>query len=155
MLHRFSFLFLFSFKCLLASLISLSIVTHCSGRFNSYLKSISEGPFKSIVTACISAHFTWRLPFFLCHIINCLLAKWFRNWRSLHVPLVWQSMEIFYNHFRLGIALENLGNMRIAIVYISGCDMRIAIVYFSGCDVMNFEINFIFLIKPFFYMTKK
>ena len=23
------------------------------------------------------------------------------------------------------------------------------------CDVINFEINLIFLIKPFFYMTKK
>ena len=27
--------------------------------------------------------------------------------------------------------------------------------YIPGCDVINFEINFIFLIKPFFYMTKK
>ena len=26
---------------------------------------------------------------------------------------------------------------------------------FPGCDVVNFEINLIFLIKPFFYMTKK
>ena len=25
----------------------------------------------------------------------------------------------------------------------------------AGCDVINFEINLIFLIKPFFYMTKK
>ena len=33
--------------------------------------------------------------------------------------------------------------------------MCIAIVCFSGCDVINFEINLIFLIKPFFYMTKK
>ena len=31
----------------------------------------------------------------------------------------------------------------------------IAIVCFSVCDVINFEINFIFLINPFFYMTKK
>ena len=30
----------------------------------------------------------------------------------------------------------------------------IAIVYFSGCDAINFEINLIFLIKLFFYMTK-
>ena len=25
----------------------------------------------------------------------------------------------------------------------------------AGCDVIHFEINLIFLIKPFFYMTKK
>ena len=31
----------------------------------------------------------------------------------------------------------------------------IAIACFSGCDVINFEINLIFLIKSFFYMTKK
>ena len=33
--------------------------------------------------------------------------------------------------------------------------MFIAIVCQPGCDVMNFEINFIFLLKPFFNMTKK
>ena len=38
----------------------------------------------------------------------------------------------------LPLLLEILGNMCIAIVY------------YPGCDVMNFEINFIFLIKPFF-----
>ena len=26
---------------------------------------------------------------------------------------------------------------------------------FPDCEVINFEINLIFLIKPFFYMTKK
>ena len=30
-----------------------------------------------------------------------------------------------------------------------------SIVCFPSCDVKNFEINLIFLIKPFFYMTKK
>ena len=34
-------------------------------------------------------------------------------------------------------------------------NMYIAIVCTPGCDVINFEINLIFLIKPFFYMTKK
>ena len=43
----------------------------------------------------------------------------------------------------LSLVLEILGSMRIAIV----C--------FPGCDVMNFEINHISLIKPFFYWTKK
>ena len=33
--------------------------------------------------------------------------------------------------------------------------MYIAIVCFPGCDVTNFEINLIFRLKPFFYMTKK
>ena len=34
-------------------------------------------------------------------------------------------------------------------------NMCIAIVYYPSCDVLNFEINFIFLIEPFFYMTEK
>ena len=33
--------------------------------------------------------------------------------------------------------------------------MYIAIVYFPGYDVINFQINLIFLIKSFFYITKK
>ena len=33
--------------------------------------------------------------------------------------------------------------------------MCIAIVFKPGCDVMNFEGNFIFLIKPFFLHDKK
>ena len=45
--------------------------------------------------------------------------------------------------FRLPLILKILGSMCIAIV----C--------FTGCDVMNFAINFIFLIEPFFYITKK
>ena len=34
-------------------------------------------------------------------------------------------------------------------------NMHIVIVYFPGCQGINFEINLIFSIKPFFYMTKK
>ena len=34
-------------------------------------------------------------------------------------------------------------------------NMCIAIVSFPGCDVVNFEIDLIFLINPFFYMNKK
>ena len=37
---------------------------------------------------------------------------------------------------------------------ISG-NMSIAIVYQPGCDVMNFKINLIFLIKPFFQHDQK
>ena len=35
------------------------------------------------------------------------------------------------------------------------CNMCIATVYWPGCDVISFEINLIFLIKSFFYLTKK
>ena len=34
-------------------------------------------------------------------------------------------------------------------------NMCISMVCFLGCDVINNEINFIILIKPFFYITKK
>ena len=34
-------------------------------------------------------------------------------------------------------------------------NMCITIVFGPGCDVMKCEINFIFLIKPFCYRTKK
>ena len=33
--------------------------------------------------------------------------------------------------------------------------MYIAIICFPGCDVVSSEINLVFLIKPFFYMTIK
>ena len=33
--------------------------------------------------------------------------------------------------------------------------MCISVVCSLGCGVINFGINLIFLIKPFFYMTKK
>ena len=39
--------------------------------------------------------------------------------------------------------------------YIEQCVYCIAIVCFPVCDAISFEINLIFLIKPFFYMTKK
>ena len=45
--------------------------------------------------------------------------------------------------FWLSLLLEILGNVCIALDW------------FPGCDVINFEINLIFLIKPFFCMTKK
>ena len=43
----------------------------------------------------------------------------------------------------MSLVLETLGNMFVAIV----C--------FTGCDVIKFEINLSFLIKSFFYMTKR
>ena len=35
------------------------------------------------------------------------------------------------------------------------CNMCIAIVYYPGCDVMDFEINLIFLIEPYFLHDQK
>ena len=49
----------------------------------------------------------------------------------------WQNFIVW-----LTLLLEVLGNIYIAIVY------------FPGCDVINFEIRRIFLIKPFFYISK-
>ena len=34
-------------------------------------------------------------------------------------------------------------------------NMFIATVCLRGCDVINFEVNLIFLMKSFFFMTKK
>ena len=82
-----------------------------------------------------------RTPFFTEHfrktasVISLIkyysfLAKCFTNWRSLHVPLPWQLMDILQ---ALSINLELLGNM--------------SIVYSPGFILF-------FLIKPLFYMTK-
>ena len=58
--------------------------------------------------------------------------------RKTHIKFVnWSNFIVW-----LPLLLEILANMCIAIV----C--------FPGCDVINFEVNLIFLIKPFFYMTK-
>ena len=46
-------------------------------------------------------------------------------------------------HCLIALFLEILGNMCIATV----C--------FPYCDTINFEINLVLLIKPFFYMTKR
>ena len=43
---------------------------------------------------------------------------------------------------RLPLLLETLGHVFVTII----C--------FPGCDIINFEINLVFLIKPFFYMTE-
>ena len=57
------------------------------------------------------------------------LMLYFINWPNFNV---W-----------LSLLLEILSNMSIVIVYL------------PGCDVINFEINLNFLIKLFFYKTKK
>ena len=57
------------------------------------------------------------------------LRSYYINWPNF---IVW-----------LLLLLEILGNIYIAIAY------------FPGCGVINFEINFIFPGKSFFYMKKK
>ena len=57
------------------------------------------------------------------------LVLYFINWANF---IVW-----------FPVLLEILGNKCIEIVS------------FPGCDVISFNINLIFLIKPFFYVTKK
>ena len=47
------------------------------------------------------------------------------------------------------INCRNFNFLRYCVIY-----WDIAIVCFSGCGVIHFENNLIFLIKPFFYMTK-
>ena len=68
------------------------------------------------------------------HFVYDFLRKIFFMSYSIDSPnfIVW-----------LPIFLEILGNMGLVIV----C--------WPGCIVINFEINLIFLIKPFFYVTKK
>ena len=50
---------------------------------------------------------------------------------------IWSNFTVW-----LPLLLEILGNVYIVIIY---CPV---------CDVINFEINYSFLIKPFFYVTK-
>ena len=75
----------------------------------------------------------------------------FRKWSGNSFPTtfcVWFFLKKFFSCYVLlteilPLLLQILGNMCIEIV----C--------FPGCDAINFEINLNFLIKPFFYMTKK
>ena len=62
-------------------------------------------------------------------------------WRNLFLLLysvTWQNFIVY-----LPLLRETLDSRCIAIV----CE--------PSCDVINFEVNRVFLIKPFFYMTKK
>ena len=69
------------------------------------------------------------LPHFVYDLSRKMfLMSYFINWPNF---IIW-----------LPLHLEILGNMCIAIVS------------FRGCNVINFEIKLIFLIKPFFYLTK-
>ena len=77
---------------------------------------------------------TSRTNLFLPHFLHdfwkkMLLLLYSINWQSL---IVW-----------LSLLRKILGNMCIVIVF------------YPGCDVINFEINLISLIKPFFCMNNK
>ena len=71
---------------------------------------------------------------FLPHFMNNFSWKMFQILYSIN----WKSFIVWFP-----LLLEILGSMCIAII----C--------YPGWDVINFEINLIFLIKQFFYMTKK
>ena len=68
------------------------------------------------------------------HFVYDFSGKMFLMLHSINLPnfIVW-----------LPLLLEILDNICITIVY------------WPGCEVIKFEINLIFLIKPFCYMTKK
>ena len=71
---------------------------------------------------------------FLPHFMNNFSWKMFQILYSIN----WKSFIVWFP-----LLLEILDSMCIAII----C--------YPGWDVINFEINLIFLIKQFFYMTKK
>ena len=69
-------------------------------------------------------------------LTNCLLWTYFTSFSRVSI--------VNFEQVNADCVLrEILGNMCI----LSVC--------WLGCDVINSEINFIFLIKPFFYVTKK
>ena len=69
------------------------------------------------------------------HIVHSFSWKMFFMLYSLN----WQNYFIAWSY----LPLEILGNICIAVV----C--------FPGCDETKFEINLVFLIKLYFYMTRK
>ena len=76
-------------------------------------------------------HFVYNFPshFVYNYSKKMFLVLYLINWTNL---ILW-----------LSVRLKIFGNMYIVII----C--------FSVCDVINFEINIGFVIKPFYYMTKK
>ena len=65
------------------------------------------------------------------------------------------SIQIFYK-WVWEQSLHHIISLSVCIYFLRNMgNMCITIVCFPVCDVINFEINLIFLIKLFFYMTKK
>ena len=88
------------------------------------------------------------------------LDYWFRN--KLNFDLLEMGLGIvspahFENVSCLMLSSMNWPNSIVWLflfIMILG-NMCIPIVYFGDCEIMDFEINLVFLIKPFFYLTKK
>ena len=73
------------------------------------------------------------------------------NW----VSVLWQQFNLALN-VNLTIEIPWIGaGSGLLFLVLGKLKLFHFIVCFPGCDVINFEINLIFLIKPFFYMTKK
>ena len=78
----------------------------------------------------------------------------------LNFDFLKKGLEKFLHHILCMIFPEKCFSSYILLadqISFSGClgNMCIAIVYFPRCDVIIFEISFIFLFKPFFYMTQR
>ena len=91
------------------------------------------------------------------------LGYWFRdmlNFDHLEKGLVIVTPPHFLNDFSRKMFLMlysiNWPNLIVWLPLLHEIlsNICIAIVCFPVCDVINFEINLIFLIKPFFYMTE-
>ena len=92
------------------------------------------------------------------------LDHWSRD--MLNVDFVEKGLGIFSTpHFVLNFSRKmwlmlysiNWPNFNVSLPSVFGIlgNVCIAIVCFPSSDAVNFEINLIFLIKPFFYKTKK
>ena len=110
-------------------------------------------------------------------MIYCLVLIYFvRPWFGIQLKQTLESRDIInFDVLEKGLGIVSLPNVRnisrkmFLMIYsinwsnfivwlpllleILG-NMCIAIVCFPLCDVTDFEINLIFLIKPFFYMSK-
>ena len=93
--------------------------------------------------SCGFSHIYWRhlngkLHFFVQYCQSHFPHDFWRKIFILLYSINWRSFIVW-----LSLLREILGNMCIVIV----C--------WPGCDVMNFEVNFIFLFKPFFLHDQK
>ena len=112
----------------------ISLLTRISNYWTEYVFDIVNNGGRSWWASFIS-ELTLLLPLSLYFLLT---------FTESHPPknILFASMKINENT-GLPLLFEILSNMCIAIV----C--------FPGCNVINSEINLIFLIKPFSYMTKK
>ena len=72
--------------------------------------------------------------------------------------MVFRLVSLYFDSLRLRQTIKNCIELYILVqgyAQFSWVICVLWIVYLTGCDVRNFEINLIFQIKPFFYITKK